>query len=84
MSLHATAILDVDASSDAAGALFRPAPACGADAAALSPALALQQRLERDLMDAPVEGAWSPRAKLAFMALSCGAFWAVAALVLLR
>lgn len=59
----------------------RPSPVLAdRDASALdaSPALQLQAYLADALEDeAPIEGKWSPRTTLAFVAVSCGLLWAV-------
>ena len=50
-----------------------------------SPALALQAQLAAEF--APAERRWSPRATMAFVLLTCGSFWILAAatgLALLR
>jgi hypothetical protein len=58
---------------DAAG---RPRMASGAEGAAPSPALMLQQALSAELNMARSEpGKWPPVATVAFITVTCGAFW---------
>ena len=64
----------------------RPRMASGAEGAAPSPALMLQQALTAELNDAERDpsGKWPPAATAAFVVVTCGAFWAAVGLALSR
>ncbi|MDP1875914.1 hypothetical protein [Phenylobacterium sp.] len=61
-------------------ALWSARLASPSDLGAESPALRLQDHLRRSLEAAPQDN-WSARRTLAFVVVSCGAFWAATALL---
>lgn len=60
----------------------RPRAATGAEGAAPSPALMLQQALDAEMSSAPdmAQRKWPPAATAAFIVVTCGGFWAAVAL----
>jgi hypothetical protein len=64
----------------------RPRAATGAEGAAPSPALMLQQALDAEMAGvADIEPRkWPPAATAAFILLTCGAFWAAVAMGVAR
>lgn len=61
-------------------ALWSARLASPGDLGADSPALRLQDQLRRSLEAAP-QDTWSPRRTLAFVVVTCGAFWTATALL---
>ena len=75
--------LDAELEPAPARAVLRLAKADGA-ARRPSPVVALQQRLKSALTEQAGEKKWSRRKTLAFIMLTCGSFWAIAALLVSR